>query len=206
MSNNRVYVIGICGPTCGGKTTVCEKILEKVKKTNESICIINQDSYYKGGDESTNYDIPTAIDFDLLFSHLNDLINGISVNVPYYDFSTHSRKNETKIVGPTKIILVEGILIFTQEKIRNLCDLKVFIQADEVTCFTRRLERDTKERGRTFKEVKKRYIGHVRNSNIMYVDPSKGFADIILMNNVDWNFVGLKILLDHIEKKIKKIR
>lgn len=204
------YVIGVCGPTCGGKTTVCHKILEKIEATigshEDMICVLSQDSYYNSGGPETNYDIPSALDFDLMGKHLEQLIGGQAIYAPIYDFKTHSRTNETKKIGPAKIIIVEGILIFSQENIRALCDLKIFVDADTAICQSRRIERDVEERGRTFKEVTTRYVNHVVPSNNGYIIPSKFYANIILVNNIHGEFVGLEILLDHIEKKITQFQ
>lgn len=204
------YVIGVCGPTCGGKTTVCQKILEKIEATigthENMICVVSQDSYYKGGNADTNYDVPSAIDFDLMVQHLKELTDGKFVDSPIYDFKTHSRLSETKKVGQAKIIIVEGILIFSQKEVRELCNLNIFVEADDVVCYTRRLKRDVEERGRSFDEVAKRYIEHVVPSNNEYIKPSRFHANIILVNNTHGQFVGLDILLDHIEKKITQFQ
>ena len=201
------YVIGVCGPSCGGKTTVCKEIQKKISSTlkdNNNICVISQDSYYKGGNPNTNYDIPDSIDFDLLIEHVKNLIDGKEVNIPIYDFATHDRKEETNKYIPTKIIIIEGILIFSNDKLRELCNLKVFVEANEILCYTRRLKRDTQERGRTFDDVEKRYLEHVVPSSKQYVYPSRDYADISLINNKHNNFIGLEIFLDHIEKKINE--
>lgn len=190
------YIIGICGATCSGKTTVSNSIIEKCPDA----IIISQDNYYKGGNNETNYDVPEAIDFDLLNEHLEALRNGNSINMPTYDFSTHSRTKYTQYVEPANIIILEGILIFTNHTTLSLIDNKVFIQAQDATCFTRRLNRDTKERGRTLDEVVDRYNRHVVKSNEYYVKPSMDNADIILNNNKDFNFIGLQILINHILK------
>jgi uridine kinase len=204
------YVIGVCGPTCGGKTTVCHKILEKIEATigshEDMICVVSQDSYYNSGSPETNYDIPSALDFDLMAKHLEHLISGQAIHAPIYDFKTHSRTQVIQKIGPAKIIIVEGILIFSQKNIRDMCNLKIFVDADNVICFSRRLGRDTEERGRSIEEVTTRYLEHVVPSNIEYITPSKFYANIILVNNIHGEFVGLAILLDHIEKKIKEFQ
>lgn len=204
------YVIGVAGPSCGGKTTVCNKICEKVEELStlqmpkhESIIgVISQDNYYKGGNSETNYDVPNALDFDLMVMHLEVLLKGGIIDMPLYDFSTHNRKHETQKVGPVKIIIIEGILIFTQDTIRNFCNLKVFVEAEDAVCCIRRLTRDREERGRTFEEIQTRYIEHVVPCFNNYIKPSKYHADISLLNNTHGQFIGLQILLDHIEKKI----
>ncbi len=204
------YIIGISGSSCSGKTTVSTKILEIIKSTlgelNGNICLISQDSYYRGGDQNTNYDTPEALEFSLMYEHLQKIILGNTVDIPIYDFSTHSRKKETHALEPAKIIIIEGILIFTQEKIRDLCNLKVFVEADDTICYTRRLKRDVKERGRTFEEVEQRYIDHVVPCFNNFIKPSRYHANIILVNNTHGMFVGLDILLDHIEKKINNFK
>ena len=120
-----------------------EEKIERILKNKENIiCIVSQDNYYKGGNNDTNYDIPDAIDFDLMGKRLEEkLIKTETVDIPIYDFATHSRKNEVTRIGPVKIIIVEGILIFTNEKIRNLCDLKVFVEAEDAVCFSRRVRK-----------------------------------------------------------------
>lgn len=208
MNLNKTYVIGVCGPSCGGKTTVCKEIENKLIPThnnNNVICVISQDNYYIGGNAETNYDLPESIDFNLLISHVKDLISGKDISMPIYDFSTHNRKEETHEYSPTKIIIIEGILIFSNEELRKLCNLKVFVEANDILCYTRRLKRDTQERGRTFEEVEKRYLEHVVPSTKQYVYPSRDNADISLINNTHGKFIGLEIFLDHIEKKINEI-
>jgi len=199
------YVIGIAGASCSGKTTVCNKILDKVKQTttnhNSMVCVLGQDNYYIDGDENDNRDIPEAIDFNLMTLHLKKLMNGESVDMPIYDFKTHKRTQEIKKIGPAEIIIVEGILIFTQE-LRNLCNLRIFVESGDALCCIRRLIRDNKERGRTHEEIQKRYLEHVVPCFNTYINPSKIHAHIILLNNTHDSFIGLEILLDHIEKKI----
>lgn len=202
-----VYVIGVCGASCSGKTTMCNKIIEKLRKMHNNngeniIAVLSQDSYYIGGNEDTNYDIPESVDFDLMAGHLMDLINGKQIEEPIYDFSTHSRTIKTKTIGPAKIILVEGILIFSQKKIRDLCSLKIFVDAYPELMYSRRLKRDISERGRTLDEVNDRYFRDVRPAAQMHVYPMQNFSDIVLKNNVKNQFIGLNIVLDHIEKKI----
>jgi len=210
LKQTGTYLIGVSGPSCGGKSTVClmvqKKITETLGDSSNMICVISQDSYYNGGNEFTNYDVPSAIDFDLLIDHLEKLISGEEVDVPVYDFATHNRKEETKKTGPAKIIIIEGILIFCNERIRDLCNLKIFVEADDVLCYTRRLKRDTQERGRSFEDVEKRYLEHVVPSFRNYVHPSRFYANISLINNTHGEFIGLEILLDHIEKKINQFK
>ena len=205
----QTYVIGVCGASCSGKTTICQKMIKKINSIlgndQRSVTLISQDSYYFGGDSETNYDIPDSIDFNLMIDHITQLKNGNEIDCPIYDFNTHSRKNETKKIQPSSIIIIEGILIFSVEKLRSLCNLKVFVSAYPELRYSRRVKRDTEERGRSNDEVNERYFRDVLPASRHYVDPTIEFSDIALMNNTFGKFVGLEILLDHVEKKIKEI-
>lgn len=194
------FVIGICGASCSGKTTVSKEIMKRYQ--NQDILMISQDNYYYGGDVNTNYDIPSAIDFEKLVSDLKQLLAGNAIDMPLYDFKTHLRKEETQRVEPKKYILVEGILIFCNKELRDLMNLKVFIMAYGELCYFRRLKRDVEERGRTQKEVSERYFRDVLPSSKTFVEPMIQFSDIALINNTDWEFIGLNILVDHLDKKL----
>ena len=194
-----VYIIGICGASCSGKTTVSKEIMKRYK--NDDILMISQDNYYFGGSEDTNYDIPSAIDFEKLIQDVSELAQGKSIEMPQYDFKTHQRMKETICVQPKKYILVEGILIFSRKELRDLFDLKVYILTYGELCYYRRLKRDVEERGRTVKEVSERYFRDVLPSSKTYVEPMIQFSDIALINNTDWKFIGLDILMDHLEKR-----
>ncbi|XWV25194.1 mg417 protein [Tupanvirus deep ocean] len=202
------YIIGICGASGSGKSFIAKVISETIRKmfpkTCAEIVIISQDSYYKGGDAETNYDVPAAIDFDLLVSHLQKLIYGESIECPIYDFSTHSRKKETNTINPCKIIIVEGILIFTQEELRDLFNMKIFIDAATPTQIFRRIHRDQSERGRNLHEIWQRYERDVWPSYSEYVSPSSKFADIII-NNFNNCYVGPQIVLSHIINILRNI-
>lgn len=205
----RPYIIGISGGSGSGKTyisnIIMKTIIEMFPDTGKNdVIIINQDSYYFGGDYNTNYDIPSAIDFDLLKRNIEKLISGHPINNPIYDFNCHKRKRESIKIYPTKIIIVEGILIFAEEKIRNLFDLKVFVSADNPTQIFRRIDRDIKERGRTITEVSKRYHRDVWPSYKKYVLPSAKYADL-LINNFSNSYTGHQVLLNHIIKTYKSL-
>jgi uridine kinase len=195
-----VYIIGICGASCSGKTTVCTQIMKRYE--NQDLLMISQDNYYFGGSQETNYDIPQAIDFEKLIDDVLQLYRGLPIEMPQYDFKTHKRKEETILVHSKKYILVEGILIFSNKKLRDLFDLKVFIVSYGELCYYRRLKRDVEERGRTKEEVSERYFRDVLPSSKTFVEPMMQFSDIALINNIEWKFVGLDILLDHLDKKI----
>jgi uridine kinase len=194
-----VFVIGICGASCSGKTTVSKEIIKRYNR--DDMIVLSQDNYYFSGNDNTNYDVPSAIDFEKLTSDLKDLISGKAIEMPQYDFKTHKRKEETVIVEPKKNIIVEGILIFSKKELRDLMNLKVFIMAYGELCYFRRLKRDVEERGRTHKEVSERYFRDVLPSSKTFVEPMIQFSDIALINNTDWEFIGLDILVDHLDKK-----
>ncbi len=175
---DKPLLIGITGGTGSGKSTVSREILKSIHKKN--VAIIEQDSYYK--DQShlsfeervkTNYDHPFAFDNNLLIQHLVDLINNKPIEKPIYDFEQHTRKKETITVYPKEIIILEGILILADEQIRNLCDIKIFVDTDSDVRVIRRIERDIKERGRTLDSVINQYMTTVRPAHLQFVEPSK---------------------------------
>ncbi len=192
------YIIGISGPTASGKTVIAHAIVKTIEMlfpgSSEDIIIISQDSYYKGGDSNTNYDIPKAIDFKLLLQHLNDLKNGKCILCPIYDFSTHSRKDEVIKINPAKIIIVEGILILSQKNLLNYFDDKIYINATDASQLIRRITRDINERGRQIEEVGMQYVRDVEPSNEKYVKPSAANAKIIV-NNFNGCYTGPEMIL-----------
>lgn len=198
-----MYVIGVCGQSCSGKTKAVQSIIESLGSSSEeeisvNATVISQDSYYFPGHDETNFDVPESLDFNLMIAHIKMLINGEEVEAPIYDFTTHTRLQKTKRLIPAKVLLIEGILIFTQKELRDLMHLKVFISAYSELAFSRRLKRDVEERGRTISEVTDRYFRDVLPSSKCFVEPSESWADIVLKNNVQGKFIGLKILIDHI--------
>ncbi len=179
-------LIGIAGGTGSGKTTVAERIRDIISGKH-SVIMMQQDSYYKDHSdiplkerERINYDHPDSIDIELLIEHLKSLVKGIPVNVPVYDFTTHTRKKETKRELPGDIIIIEGILIFTNKELRDLFDYKIFVDTPDDIRFIRRLQRDIVERDRTVDSVIQQYLNTVRPMHIEFVEPSKQFADIII--------------------------
>lgn len=211
---NNTYVIGVCGGSCSGKTTICQKIISilecpELDKNNDDknndknqVIVLSQDSYYYGGNSDTNYDIPTSINFKRMEDDIKKLINKETIEGPIYDFATHSILEQTKTIKPARVIIIEGILIFTQESIRNLCNLKIFVSAYPELMYSRRLNRDIIQRNRNQKEIQDRYFKHVLPSLKQYVEPTENFSDIVLKNNTENEFIGLTILLDHISKII----
>ena len=193
-----LIIIGICGGTSSGKTSFARKIFENVGKKG---LLISQDSFYKSLNEEQlknvenyNFDHPDAIDFEEMYNVLEKLKRGGVSDIPDYDFKTHSRKGYLPINSKNiEILIIEGILIFGNGKIRNLMNFKIFIDTDADIRLIRRIERDVEERGRTMKMVIKRYKKFLKPSHEKYVEPSKRYANIIIPNGVD-NFYSLELL------------
>jgi len=185
MKHPDPLVIGIAGGSGSGKTTVAQAILQRVG--TDRIAFLQHDSYYKDlrGLPPTqrnefNFDHPNSLETDLLIKHIAALRNAKPVEVPIYDFATDSRTSRTFTVQPRNVILVEGILIFTEAALRKMFDIKIFVDTDADLRFIRRLERDIHERGRTTDSVIKQYMNTVRPMHLEFVEPSKRYADIII--------------------------
>lgn len=200
-------LIGITGGTGSGKSSIADAIYSSF--SNECIAMIQQDMYYK--DQShlsmeervkTNYDHPRAFDNDLLIKHLSDLINGIAINKPIYDFSNHNRAKETVRIDPKEIIIVEGILVLEDERLRELLDIKVYVDTDADIRILRRLIRDINERGRTVDSVVSQYLDVVRPMHMQFTEPTKRYADIIVPEGGQ-NKVAIDILVTKIKDIIK---
>lgn len=206
-----MLIIGIAGGTGSGKSTVVKKIQEILAK--EDLVIIPQDSYYKDSSHLTpeqkavqNFDHPESVDFDLLIEQLNELKEGRSVEQPVYSYVTCSRsKDETVKVNPAHIIIVEGILIFTNEQLRNLMDIKIYVDADADDRLARVIQRDIVERGKTVEQVLARYDHTVKPMHLQFIEPSKRYANIIIPQG-GHNDVAIDILTATIEKALKKIK
>jgi len=205
---NRPILIGITGGTGSGKSTVAKQILKRNGEGN--VVIIEQDSYYK--DQShlafeerikRNYDHPLAFDNELLIKHLKNLLNNIPIEKPIYDFEQHTRKDKTITVFPRKIIILEGILILYDEEIRNLCDIKIFVDTDSDVRVIRRIKRDIKERGRSLDSVIEQYMKTVRPAHMQFVEPTKKFADIIIPEG-GYNEVAIDIIATKINSILDK--
>lgn len=191
-------VVGIAGPSGSGKTTLAQSILSDIGV--DRISFLPHDAYYRDQDTmsfedrlKTNYDHPDSLETELLIEHIRALKAHNAVAVPVYDFKSYTRSKQTTKVEPRSIVVVEGILIFTEPKLRRLFDVKIFVDADPDICFIRRLQRDITERGRSVESVIGQYLGTVRPSYIDFVEPSKRFADVIIpeggMNNVALDMV-----------------
>jgi uridine kinase len=185
MKHPDPLVIGIAGGSGSGKTTVAQAILQRVG--TDRIAFLQHDSYYKdlrglppAQRNEFNFDHPNSLETELLIKHIGALRNGKPVEVPIYDFSTDSRTAQTFTIQPRNVILVEGILIFTEAALRKLFDIKIFVDTDADLRFIRRLERDIHERGRTTDSVVKQYLHTVRPMHLEFVEPSKRYADVII--------------------------
>lgn len=204
---NKPILIGITGGTGSGKSSIADAIYSSF--SNECIAMIQQDMYYK--DQSylsmeervkTNYDHPKAFDNDLLIKHLSDLMNGIAIDKPIYDFSNHNRAKETVRVEPKDIIIVEGILVLEDERLRELLDIKVYVDTDADIRILRRLVRDINERGRTVDSVISQYLDVVRPMHMQFTEPTKRYADIIVPEGGQ-NKVAIDILVTKIKDILK---
>ncbi len=201
-----MLIIGIAGGTGSGKTTVVQQILNELPE-NE-VGVISQDHYYKETNELSyeqrtkiNFDHPNSIDFDLLVQQLSKLKTGEVIDQPIYSFVTHNRTKDTVKTHPTKVLIVEGILIFNNVELRNLCDIKIFVHADADERLIRRLKRDIQERGRDLNEVLNRYKNTLKPMHNQFIEPTKNFADIIIPND-RYNTVAVDIVRTVIAEKL----
>ncbi|PHR69614.1 MAG: uridine kinase [Lutibacter sp.] len=203
-----MLIIGIAGGTGSGKTTVVNQILNQLP--NDEVCVISQDSYYKVTDDLSyeertkiNFDHPKSIDFDLLVDDLKNLKKGEIIEQPVYSFVTHNRSENTIKTHPKKVIIVEGILIFNNPDLRDLCDIKIFVHADADERLIRRLKRDIQERGRDLNEVLDRYQNTLKPMHNQFIEPTKNFADMIIPND-RYNTVAIDIVKTVIAEKLAK--
>nr|WP_156300011.1 uridine kinase [Streptobacillus canis] len=203
-------IIGIAGGTGSGKTSVANAILEDLMKNGDDVVLLEQDSYYKKNDHLSfservklNYDHPNSIDFDLLEEHIKMLGRNESIDKPIYNFAEHNRTKEIERIDSKSIIIVEGILILAIEKIRNLLDMKIFVDTDDDIRLLRRMERDIQERGRSFDNVKEQYISTVKPMHLEFVEPSKRYADVIIPRGKD-NEVGIKMVSSRLKYLIRR--
>lgn len=199
-------IIGISGGTGSGKTTVANGILDTVKACE--VVFIQQDSYYRNLKDMpldfrqvANFDHPDAIDNDLLVNHVRKLRAGEPVELPIYDFRTHTRSNETRAVEPKPIVIVEGILIFSDPRLLEQLDVKVFVDTPDDIRFIRRLRRDVAERGRTVESVIEQYLATVRPMHMQFIEPSKRYADVIIPEG-GHNLVSIDLISGKIRERL----
>lgn len=203
-----MLILGIAGGTGSGKTTVVNQILNELPTAE--VTVISQDSYYKQNDHLTynersniNFDHPNAIDFDLLIDHVKELKKGNSIDQPIYSFVTHNRVKDTLKTFPKKVVIIEGILIYTNKTLRDLIDIKVFVHADSDERLIRRLRRDISERGRDLNEVLERYQSTLKPMHEEFIEPTKNFADLIIPND-SYNTVAINIVRTVINERLIK--
>ena len=209
-------LIGVAGGSGSGKTTVANNLVKVFK--SEVAVLLEQDAYYRELTNMTmeekskvNFDHPDSIEFELLKKHIEDLKNGKfedlkngkSIERPIYDFTTHSRKEGTVKINPSKIIVVEGILIFAVPEIRELFDVKIFVDTDTDEMILRRIERDMNERGRSFESVKNQYLTTVKPMYLEFCEPSKRYADIIIPRGGE-NKVAIDMLVSNLKRYIEE--
>ena len=207
MPHDTPLVIGIAGGSGSGKTTVAQEILQRVGP--ERIAFLQHDSYYKdltglppAQRAEVNFDHPHSLETELLTSHIEQLKAGKSIEVPLYDFSTHSRTEQSFTVNPRGVIVVEGILIFADAALRTLFDVKIFVDTDADIRLIRRLERDITERSRTAESVIKQYQSTVRPMHLEFVEPSKRYADVIIPEG-GFNAAALDMVVARIESLLR---
>ena len=206
MNDSVNLIIGISGGTGSGKTTVANRILETVSA--KDAVFIQQDSYYRNLKDLpvdyrqlANFDHPDAIDNDLLVYHVRKLKAGEPVELPIYDFRTHTRLNETLLIEPKPIVIVEGILIFSDPRLLKQMDVKVFVDTPDDVRFIRRLKRDLAERGRTVDSVIEQYLTTVRPMHMQFVEPSKRYADVIIPEG-GHNLVSIDLISGKIRERL----
>lgn len=202
-------VIGIAGGTGSGKTTVTNKILEHIDKNR--VVVIQHDFYYKdisvyGGKSpaEVNFDHPASLETDLLIEHIRRLKEGKPVDIPIYNFTTHKRMAETRRVDPKEIIIIDGILIFESKPLRDLMDIKIFVDTDADERLVRRMRRDILERGRSIESVMQQYMNTVKPMHIEFVEPSKVWADVIIPRGAE-NTVAIQMVASRIEMMIRDL-
>ena len=205
--DNDILVIGIAGGTGSGKTTLMKNLIARF---GGDVTVLSHDNYYKRHDDMTyeersklNYDEPAAFDTSLMVYHLEELRRGHAIECPVYDFTLHNRSQETVHIEPQKVIIVEGILIFENKPLRDLMDIKIFVDTDADVRLCRRIKRDVNKRGRTLESVLNQYQQTVKPMHEQYVEPSKKFADIVIPEGGK-NLVALDMIIDRISRHLEE--
>lgn len=196
----KTVIIGIAGGTGSGKSTFTNRLKEAF---GEQISVIYYDNYYRDQSDipfeerkKVNYDSPESLETDLLIKHLHELKSGVSIECPVYDYTVHNRSDKVEVIRPTRIILIEGILTLVDEELRNMMDIKVFVEADADERILRRVVRDVKERGRDVEDIARQYLATVKPMHYIHVEPTKAMADIVInsgMNDVAYELMKTKI-------------
>jgi len=205
--SKRPVIVGVAGGTGSGKTTIVQEILKALGPDN--VQVIQHDSYYRDRSHlpaeeraDINYDHPDALETSLLVEHLKQLVAGKKVEIPIYDFVTHTRKSERRPVKPSRVVVVEGILILADRHLRDLFDIKVFVDTDADIRFIRRMQRDIAERGRTRESVVAQYMQTVRPMHLEFVEPSKRYADVIVPEG-GHNVVAVDMIITKVRSVIE---
>ena len=205
---DNILVIGIAGGTGSGKTTLMKNLIDKYA---DHITVLSHDNYYKRHDDMTyeercqlNYDEPAALETDLMARHLDCLRRGESIACPVYDFTVHNRSDETITIVPKKVIIVEGILIFENQPLRELMDIRIFVDTDADVRLCRRIKRDVNKRGRTLESVLTQYQQTVKPMHERYVEPSKKYADIVVPEGGK-NLVALDMIMGRIQRHLEEV-
>lgn len=208
MAESRPVVFGVAGGTASGKTTVANTILDAVGASQ--VAYLAHDAYYKDMGHlpfeersRLNYDHPDSLETDLMVAHVEQLLQGASVQVPIYDFTRHRRTERTVAAEPSPIILIEGILVFTHVRLRELMDIKVYVDTDPDVRLIRRVVRDMEERGRSLDAIIKQYLETVRPMHLEFVEPSKRYADIIIPRG-GMNKVALDMVVSRLMELLRK--
>jgi len=207
MARKKPVIIGVAGGTASGKTTVSQAILDRVGR--DRIVFIQHDSYYRDLSHLPleerrvmNFDHPDSLENELLIRHLEELLVGHVIDVPVYDFRIHTRLSETRRVEPKPVVLVEGILVFVDKALRDMMDVKIYVDTPADIRFIRRLERDINERGRSLRSVIDQYQGTVRPMHLEFVEPSKRYADVIIPQG-GFNVVALDMIVAQVRRLLE---
>jgi len=205
--NRKPIIIGVAGGTASGKTTVAHRILEAV--TGDHLAYLEHDAYYRDLShlplekrQSFNFDHPDSLENELLIAHLRALLRGEAIEMPKYDFANYVRLPQTKRIEPKQVILVEGILIFVDKALRDLMDIKIYVDTADDLRFIRRLQRDVAERGRTVERVIAQYLATVRPMHMEFVEPSKQFADVIIPRG-GHNTTAIQMVVAQIQRMLE---
>jgi uridine kinase len=208
MGDKKPIVFGVAGGTASGKTTVARAILDAVGASQ--IAYLPHDAYYKDMSHLSleeraqlNFDHPNSLESKLLVKHIKQLLENKEVHVPVYDFTRHRRTEETVLVEPSPIVLVDGILIFTKRRLRELMDIKVYVDTDPDVRFIRRLQRDIQERGRSLDSVVSQYMDTVRPMHLKFVEPSKRYSDVIIPNG-GLNRVAMEMVVSRLRELLPR--
>lgn len=203
-------IIGIAGGTGSGKSTVARKVASALR--DASVAFIDMDAYYRNfahlpmeERRRINWDHPETLDLDLLVSHLEQLSSGEAIDKPVYDFATHTRSPMSERVPPPDVVVLDGILLFVEERLRALCDVKVYVDADADIRLVRRISRDIDERGRPLEEILDQYLNTVRPMHLQFVEPSKRWADVIVPRG-GHNDVAIEMIVAKIQRRLEQRR